>query len=85
MLAVEEVADAPLKPGIFSVFQLAPRQVLPDGVPVYDWNDLTKLVELKVPDFKGGDGGRKGRIPILPRRFPLRRCGLGHLGATGSA
>ena len=44
-----------------------------------------------VPDWASLEGLlilitlRKGRIPILPRRFPLRRCGLGHLEATGSA
>ena len=71
MLAAEKVVGAPLQPGKWSVFQLAPRQVLPDGVPVYDWNDLTKLVELKIPDFKGGDGGFKDPNRVGLSRFKV--------------
>ena len=44
------------KPLKWHVRRLPARQVLPSGVPVYDWADLQDVVTLDVPDFKGGDG-----------------------------
>ena len=44
------------KPLKWHLRRLPARQVLPSGVPVYDWADLQDVVTLDVPDFKGGDG-----------------------------
>ena len=41
------------------VFRLPPKQILPSGVPVYDWSNLEKVTELQLPDYRGGDGGVK--------------------------
>jgi FlgD Ig-like domain len=59
LLAGENIANASFAPGAWNLYKLPPHKVLPSGVPVYDWNDLTKVVTLNVPDFKGGDGGYK--------------------------
>ena len=47
-------AGAPDTP--WTLMRLPPRKVLPTGVPVYDWNDLVKVVTLNVPVWNGGDG-----------------------------
>jgi hypothetical protein len=43
-------------PRQWKVRRLPAREILPSGVPVYDWADLQDVVTLDVPDFKGGDG-----------------------------
>ena len=42
-------------PAKWSVYRLKPEQVLPSGVPVYDWKNLEKVTDLQMPDFNGGD------------------------------
>ena len=54
---INQGRDMPLK---WAVRRLAPRQVKPDGVPIYNWSDLTELAILQVPSSLGGDGGWKG-------------------------
>ena len=49
--------DVPLQ---WAVKRLAPREIKPDGVPVYDWSDVSDLATLQVPSYVGGDGGWKG-------------------------
>jgi hypothetical protein len=38
---------------------LPPKEILPGGVPVYDWSMLRKNVPLQLPSFIGGDGTKK--------------------------
>ncbi|MGB8353319.1 MAG: sugar-binding protein [Chthoniobacteraceae bacterium] len=50
----------PLKPkGVttmtWSMFRLKPEKVSESGVPVYDWKDIEKVTDLKIPDLNGGD------------------------------
>ena len=71
MLVPEKIANAPIIPGKYSVLRLAPREVLPSGVPVYDWSDVQKVVELQVPDFKGGDGGFKDPFRVEMDHFSV--------------
>ena len=71
MLVPEKIANAPIMPGKYSVLRLSPRQVLPNGVPVYDWSDVKKVVELQVPDFKGGDGGFKDPFRVEMDHFSV--------------
>jgi len=71
MLVPEKIANAPIMPGKYSVLRLSPRQVLPSGVPVYDWSDVKKVVELQVPDFKGGDGGFKAPFRVEMDHFSV--------------
>jgi hypothetical protein len=40
----------------WSLYRLPPREVLPDGTPVYDWNDIVKILTPKMPAWNGGDG-----------------------------
>ncbi|MCK4276595.1 MAG: hypothetical protein KAX78_08775, partial [Phycisphaerae bacterium] len=40
--------------------RLRPKEVLPSGVPVYDWADLEEVAERQVPSFAGGDGWKDG-------------------------
>jgi hypothetical protein len=47
------------------VYLLKPKEILPSGVPVYDWADLQKVVTLKVPDFKGGEEGSYKEIAYV--------------------
>ncbi|MDR0902214.1 MAG: hypothetical protein LBM92_05545, partial [Opitutaceae bacterium] len=40
----------------WSLYRLPAREVLPDGTPVYDWNDFEKIVTPLMPAWAGGDG-----------------------------
>jgi hypothetical protein len=40
----------------WSLYRLPPREILADGVPVYDWSDLVKVVTPRAPAWNGGDG-----------------------------
>lgn len=71
MLVPEKIVNAPIMPGKYSVLRLSPREVRPDGVPVYDWSDIKKVVELQVPDFKGGDGGYKDPFRVEMDHFSV--------------
>jgi len=51
MLCPENVS--PLK---WHVRRLPAREVLPTGVPVYDWADLQEVITLDMPSLAGGDG-----------------------------
>lgn len=42
------------------------KELLPNGVPVYDWSDLRDLVPLQAPDLTGGDGTKEIRMCDLP-------------------
>jgi hypothetical protein len=50
-----------LPPFEWTVFRLAPKEILPSGAPVYDWANLEKVCVLNVPSFEGGDGWKGGR------------------------
>lgn len=41
--------------------QLPLKELLPSGVPVYDWSQLRDLMTPQVPDFLGGDGLKTSR------------------------
>ena len=55
-LSVLMICPENAKPLKWHVRRLPAKQVLPTGVPVYDWADLQNVVTLDVPDFAGGDG-----------------------------
>jgi hypothetical protein len=57
--------DRPKQPTAWTVFRLPPRQVLSDGVPIYDWSDLKEQTALAVPSFSGGDGWKGGQDVTL--------------------
>ena len=42
------------------------KEMLPGGVPVYDWSQLKDLVKLQVPDLTGGDDWKKIRLYSMP-------------------
>ena len=69
MLAGKRMPGGDLASTKWEVFRLKPSQVLPSGVPVYDWNDLQNVVELQVPDYKGGDGGAKDPLLVNLNEF----------------
>jgi hypothetical protein len=56
------------------VLRLRPTEILPNGVPVYDWSKLEKAADLHLPDFNGGDGTK-----------PVNRCRLNGLYETPDA
>ena len=39
-------------------FVLSPKEILPNGVPVYDWSMVRKTIALQPPSFLGGDGSK---------------------------
>jgi len=59
MLAADSPNRSELLSTQWTVYRLTPKQVLPTGVPVYDWAGLQKVVVLQPPDYRGGDGGYK--------------------------
>jgi hypothetical protein len=63
------------------IFRLKPKQVLPTGVPVYDWADLQQEVVLQMPDFKGGGGDYKDPRTIAAEHLKLAN-GAVYLTAT---
>jgi hypothetical protein len=42
------------------------KELLPGGVPVYDWSQLRDLVKLQPPDLTGGDGWKKVGLYAMP-------------------
>jgi len=42
------------------------KEMLPNGVPVYDWSQLRDLVKLQPPDLTGGDGWKQIRLYGMP-------------------
>jgi sugar lactone lactonase YvrE len=45
---------------------LPPKEILPNGAPVYDWSLLRDAVVLQPPDLTGGDGWKTVRDYMLP-------------------
>ena len=42
------------------------KELLPNGVPVYDWGRLRDLAPLQAPDLTGGDGAKKVAYVTMP-------------------
>ena len=61
-LSILMICPENVRPLKWHVRRLPARQVLPTGVPVYDWADLQEVATLAVPDFAGGDGWKN---PVL--------------------
>ena len=51
-------------------YVLKPKEILPKGVPVYDWSLVQKTLALQQPDFSGGDGTKNVRSVDIP--IPLQ-------------
>ncbi len=45
---------------------LPAKEILANGAPVYDWNQLRDEVPLQAPDLRGGDGWKTVRDYMLP-------------------
>jgi len=45
---------------------LTPKEILPAGVPVYDWSMVKMPYALEIPTFAGGDGVKQVRMIGLP-------------------
>jgi len=54
MLAGDRVANG--EPNRWVVYRLSPKEIKPDGTPVYDWADVKIEHELQIPPGIGGDG-----------------------------
>ena len=53
-------------------FVLAPKEILPNGVPVYDWSMVQKTRSLILPDFTGGDGSKAvGQVEIAGDQYAV--------------
>jgi len=64
-LSILMICPENAKPLKWHMRRLPARQVLPTGVPVYDWADLQDVATLAVPDFAGGDGWKDPRDVFL--------------------
>ena len=51
-------------------YVLPPKEILPSGVPVYDWSMVRKTVALQQPSFLGGDGTKSVQHVGMP--IPLQ-------------
>ena len=51
-------------------YLLPPKEILPSGVPVYDWSMVQRTVALQPPSFLGGDGSKEVGQVSMP--IPLQ-------------
>ncbi len=63
------------RPFKWVIKKLAPRKILPDGVPIYDWADVKTIARLKVPSYVSGRGAWKGGASTTLSELNMRGGG----------